>query len=208
MNAEKVRSGFAHDFDAVESLQDFFPQDPELQLGEPAAHTEVDAVSERQVPLGVGSRQVDGLGVVAKDVFVSVGRQVPHEYLVVLEDLFAAEFGVSCCGASHVRQRCLPPDDLGNQVRHKRRVGDEFVVLLGIGVQAVDAARHRVAGGVVAADDKQEQVAKVGRRRHVLGGLTMCEHRDEVEAGVRSAFLPQSFEVLEALAYFVALLSS
>ena len=67
-------------------------------------------------------------------------------------------------------------------------------------VEREHAAGHRVAGGVVAADDQQDQVAEVLLRRHVPRGLAVGQHRDQVVArlGV-DALVPQPREVLEAL---------
>src|SRR6202521_2637703 len=44
-------------------------------------------------------------------------------------------------------------------------------------LQRIDAARQRVAGGIVAADDQQDQVAEEIVRVHVARGFAVNHHR-------------------------------
>ena len=54
------------------------------------------------------------------------------------------------------------------------------------------AARHRIARGVVAADDQQAERADELGQRHVLRGLAVGHHRDQVELGrLGGTLLPQ-----------------
>ena len=108
-------------------------------------------------------------------------------------------------GAAHVGQRRLPADDFRDGRRDQRRVGLQLLPLLRPFVHGVDAAGHRVAGGVVAADDQQDQVAEIFLRRHVPRVLAMRQHRDEVafRLGV-DALVPQPREVAEAFQQLAA----
>ena len=51
----------ADDVDAVEALQQLFPQDPQLHLGEPVAHAAVDPEPERHVVAGVRPIDLEGV---------------------------------------------------------------------------------------------------------------------------------------------------
>ena len=80
-------------------------------------------------------------------------------------------------------------------------VGDELVVLIGEGVQPVDAARHGVASGVVAPDDEQQQVAQVVGHREVSGRFAVHEHGDQIATRrlLLSPLFPDIIEVLPAV---------
>ena len=84
--------------------------------------------------------------------------------------------------------------------------GTNFSISDGELVEAVDAAGHRVTGGVVAADDQQQQVAEVLKGRHVLGVLTVGKHGDEIKAGLATTLVPQLLEIGDALEQLVDLL--
>ena len=156
--------GLGLDFDALETREDLLPQDPQLQLRDAGTHAVMDAVTEREVPIGVGTLEIDRIGVVAEHGLVPVSREVPEQDLIVLLDQLAAELDILRRSASHVGEGGLPANDLRDEVGDQTRVGDELVVLLRPLVQRIDTARHGVAGGVVAADDQQDQVTEVLHR--------------------------------------------
>ena len=96
------------------------------------------------------------------------------------------EDGVLGGDATHVGERGLPAQDLVDHLRHQRRLGAQPVELLGELVERQHAAGHRVAGGVVAADDQQGQVAQELHRPldDVLGVLGELHQGDQVVAGL------------------------
>ena len=53
----------------------------------------------------------------------------------------------------------------------------------GFSLSASRPPRDRVAGGVVAADDQQDEVAQVFHRGMSAGGLAVGQHRDQIVAG-------------------------
>ncbi len=143
---------------------------------------------------------------IVENVLVVVGRQVPHQDLVVLLDLLAAQLGVFGCGATHIGQRRDPTDHLGHEAAHQPGIILQLLPLVGEQVQAVHTARHGVAGRVVTTDDQQQQVAELFHRGHVLGVLAVGEHRHEVETVTTAALIPQFGEVRHAFHQFVDLL--
>ena len=165
----------------------------------------MNAVPERELSVGVVAFDVEHVRFL-EDIFVLIGGDVPHEQLVVLLDLLAAKFGVASGGTAHVRKRGLPTDHFRYELRDEAWIGKELVVLVGEFIEPVDAAGHRIAGGVVAADDQQQQVAELVERGHVLGGFAVGEHRDEIKSRVLAALFEQFFEILNAFHEFIELL--
>ena len=102
-------------------------------------------------------------------LLVAVAGDVPHHHALALLDRLAADLGIGQRCAAHVRQRRLPAHDFRHEVLHQRRILAQLGVLVRELVQRVDAAGERVARGVVAADDQQDQVAEEVARIHVLG---------------------------------------
>jgi hypothetical protein len=123
--------GFVQHLDHREALEDLFPQDLQLHLGQAVAHAAVDAEAEAQVLARAGAVDDELVGVLDGGL-VAVARQVPHRDLVALGDLLAAQLGVLRGGAAHVGQRRLPADDLGHQAVDQRRVGAQLGELLGV----------------------------------------------------------------------------
>jgi cytochrome P450 len=77
---------------------------------------------------------------------------------------------------------------------------DQLAILIRILAQRVDAARQRVAGGVVAADDQQDQIAEEILRVHVAGGVAVRHHRQQVALRrLADALLPEPGEIGRAL---------
>ena len=158
----------------------------------------MDAEAERQVLANPGSfdpeivRSVD-------DLFVAVARDVPHGHLVALLDGLAAQFDIAQRGAAHIGQRGLPTDDLGYKGGDQAVIGAQLGLLIGVLAERQDRAGDRVAGGVIAADDQQDQVPQIFHAVHVFRGLAVGQHRDQVRArrGV-DPLIPQPGEVLDA----------
>jgi hypothetical protein len=67
----------------------------------------------------------------------------------------------------------------------------QFLELFWILAQEQHAPAHRIARGVVAADDQQQDVAKVLARAHSPGRFAVREHGDEVGTRLRDhPFVP------------------
>ena len=99
-------------------------------------------------------------------------------------------------GAPHMGERSLPADDF------LHRIGDEVGILLqlcpffGKLAEAEGDARHRVAGGIVAADDQQHQIAHEFHRIHVAHMFRMDHHRYQVRSGLGiDPLVPQLGEI-------------
>ena len=72
------------------------------------------------------------------------------------------------CGTPHMRKWRLPADDFANGVGDEGRVLFKLLTLVLEAMKAICIARHRVARGVVAADDQQDQVTHILELAHVL----------------------------------------
>ena len=96
----------------------------------------------------------------------------------------------------------LPADGLGDHGRDQGRVGAQLVVLGRELVQGHDAAGDGVPGGVVAADDQQEDIPAIGVAVHVPGRRVVHQHGDQVGRGLGVDLLvPELLEGAEALAH-------
>jgi hypothetical protein len=150
-----------------------------LQFGKPDPHTAVDTKAERQVLARPGT--INNELVRAFDHFIiAVPRNVPHHHLVALPDSLAANFDVFKRGAAHMCQWGLIADHLGHEAVDQLGVFAQLPVLVRIFAQGVDAAGHGVAGGVVAADDQQNEIAQEISRIHVAGRVAVRHHRQQV----------------------------
>ena len=199
--ADEVRLdalGLGQDLDVVEAGEQLLPEDPQLELGEPAAHAAVGADAEGEVVAGVAPVDDEAVGLL-EAALVAVGGGVPHHDLVALADELAVQDGVLRSDAAHVGQRGLPAQDLVDHLRHQRGLGAQPVELVGELVQRQHAAGHGVAGGVVAADDQEGQVAEELHRPvdDVLGVLRHLHERDEVVAGLLAGREPGGLVVPE-----------
>ena len=70
----------------------------------------------------------------------------------------------------------MPADHLRDHVRYQARIGAQFRVLVGVLIEPEDAGAHGISRGVVAADDKQDQVAEELEGLHVPRVLAVREH--------------------------------
>src|SRR5512146_2304163 len=68
------RSG---DFDLEIAVQDLFPKDAQLHLGQPIADAAMDSGAKRKMLAHLGALDIEGLGV-GHGTLVAVARDVPH----------------------------------------------------------------------------------------------------------------------------------
>src|SRR5437764_1442214 len=143
----------------VESLEDLFPDNLELEFGKPQADAAVNAEAEGE--MRARTRAVDDEIVGLFDrVLVTVARDVPHHDLVTFLDPLAPELEVDERGAAHMRQRRLPADHLRHEAVEQSRVFAQLAVLFRMLTKRVDRARHGVTGRIVAADDQKNEIAE------------------------------------------------
>ena len=158
----------------------------------------MNAKTERQVlpgPCAVSDEIVRPLD----DLFIAVAREVPHDHLVAFFDVLAVQLSVLQRGAAHVRQRRLPADDFRHGAVQELGFGAQFGQFFGVAVHRQHAAGHRVARGVVAADDEQNQVAQIFLGRHVSGDGGVRQHGDQVSRRWRiDTLVPQLGEIGQA----------
>src|ERR1700722_15204449 len=147
-----------YDLDPIEALEHLLPHDFQLQFGKPHADAAVDAEAERQMGAGPGAVDDEVVGIL-DHLFVAITRDVPHHDAVAFPDGLAAKLGIFKRCAPHMRQRRLPANDLRYHGIDQRRIVAQLLVLIGVFVQREHRAAHGVAGGVVAADDQQDDVA-------------------------------------------------
>ena len=155
-----------------------------------------------------GVLAVDDEGVwILNDLLIPIAGDIPHQHLVPGADALAAELRIHGGDAAHVGQRRLPANDLRDHVGDQAMVAAQLFVFVGMAVEGQHAAGDGVAGGVVAADDQQHQVAEELHGRHVAGVLTVGQHGDQVMGrGFVDPLVPQPREVLKALVQFVSTL--
>src|SRR5947209_13741547 len=80
----------ADHLDAIEALQNLFPDDFQLQIGEPHAETAVDTEAERHMDARL--RAIDNEIVRAFDhILVAIAGDVPHNDAVALPDALAVK---------------------------------------------------------------------------------------------------------------------
>src|SRR4051812_17033785 len=147
--------GFADHVDVVETLENLFPNNLELEFSEPQADAAMDAEAEGKMRARPGAVDDEIVGPFDR-LFVAVARDVPHHDLVTLLDLLAAELEIGQRGAAHMCQRRLPADHLGHEAVEQGGVLTQLAILFGMLAECVDRARHGVARGVVAADDQKD----------------------------------------------------
>src|SRR5580693_3661741 len=156
--AQEVRVGvdrLVQYFDLQIAVQDFLPEDAQLKFGETVAEAAVNTEAEGEVLARAGAIGDQVIRVLDR-LLVAVPRDVPDHDLVSLLDRLAADFRILERGAPHMDHRGLPADDLGHEARDQRRVVPNFAQLVRVLAYAPDAARHRVAGRVVPADEKED----------------------------------------------------
>ena len=109
-----------------------------------------DPTTMRILIIAVAATAVGILGVVA------VPAGVPHEDLIILFYLLAANLNVVVGCSPHVGQRRLPTNHLCHHLRDQVWVRFKFGEFIGKLIQGIHAARHGVSGSVVTADNQQQ----------------------------------------------------
>ncbi len=137
------------------------------------------AETERQVVVRIAG-DIELLGVL-EDLLVEVGGLEEQDHLLALLELGAVELGVFGDGARHVLHRSGPAQHLFDRIGQQVQVLDQALVLIGVTHQLSGAARQRVPGGLVAADQQQQHL---GDDLVILELLTLHlrvhEHADEI----------------------------
>src|SRR6478735_234449 len=87
-----------HHLNIVEPLEDFFPDNLQLQFRQPDPDATMNTEAERDVGARPGAVDNEVVGAV-DHVLVAVARDVPHHHLVALLDLAAAELEIRKRGA-------------------------------------------------------------------------------------------------------------
>src|SRR3954452_17893876 len=194
--------GLLDHLNVLKAPEDFLPDDLQLQLGKPYPDATMNAEAKgdmRAWPSPVDDELIRAID----DLFVAVSRNVPHHHLVALFDLLAPEFDVFQRGPAHMRQRRLPADHFRDETVDQLWPFTQLPELVRVFAQCIDAAGQRVAGGVVAADDQQDQVAEEVLGVHVARGFAVRHHREQIAFWrLVNALLPELPEILRALQQF------
>ena len=167
-----------------------------MQLRQPCTDTAVDAVAEGDMAASVLAREIELVGVL-EHLLVAIGRQIPQNDLLAFLDGLAEHLGVLGAGTPHMRQRSLHAEHFLHRIGDHVGVLLEQLALLGVFVELVDEAAHRIARGVVAAHDQQDQIAHEFLRAHLVHRLGVDHHRDEIVTRllVVRALDPQRLEI-------------
>src|SRR6185437_14535522 len=97
---------FADHIDAREALEDLFPQDAQLHLGDAIAHAAMNAEAKRNMMAGPVAVDAEFIGPL-DHLFVAIARDVPHDDAVALPDLVALELDIAERSAAHMGERRL-----------------------------------------------------------------------------------------------------
>src|SRR6202044_601688 len=185
--------------DSWQAIEDFLPQDLQLHFGQALADASVNAEAERQMLAWPGAVDDEPVGLFDR-LLVAIARDIPHGDLITLANELAAEFRVGKRSAAHVGERRLVANDFRRHRLDQFGLRAQLGELIRVLTEEQEAAAHRVAGRVVAADDEQDDVAEIFARAHVPRGFAMRQHGNEIPArlGV-DALVPQMHEIAEAL---------
>src|SRR5437762_2013032 len=189
----------AGDFKAKVAVQYFLPENAYLLLGEAVADAAMDAGAESEMLPGLGAVDNELVGTIDL-ALVAIAGDVPHHHLVAFGDVAARQFDIVTCGAAHVQHRCVIADDFGNEIRDQFAPRADQPELLGVFDQRHQPAAHRIARGVVAADDQKRDRTDEFALLQVARGFGMRQHRDQVEGPRRiGARFPQFAEIFAHL---------
>src|SRR5205807_3057873 len=112
----------------VETLENLFPDNLELEFGKPQADAAVDAEAEGEMRPRAGAVDDEIVGLLDR-LRVAVARDVPHHDFVTLLDLLAAELEIGERSAAHMGQRGLPADHLRHETIEQRGVLAQLAIL-------------------------------------------------------------------------------
>ena len=142
---------------SVEAGRHLAEDQPQLHAGQVGAQAVVGAAAAERDVVVRAALDVEAERLV-EDLFVAVGRDVPHHDLVAGLDLLAAQLEVAHRGAAEVHHRASTS---GGSPRPRRRCSGpgrlrSFCELVGVVDEGEDAVRGRVAGRLVAGDGEQQ----------------------------------------------------
>ena len=142
------------------------------------------------------AREIEAIRV-GVDVFVTVARVVPHHDFLALGDLLAANLGVARRGAAEVDDRGGIAHDLFDCVpRAGLEVGEPRALLVGVLRQLHHAVADRVAGGLVAGDDEEdEEAAELLGAHAVAVDDRVHHHRGQVVGRVLQSVLAEGLGI-------------
>ena len=155
-----------------------------MQFGEPSPNAAVDAIAKGQMPPCILAGDVE-LFSVFEHAFIAIGRKIPHDELVAFFDLMAELLRILGRCAAHMRKRRLIADAFLHCIGDEVWLFLEQFALIGEFIKGVNDPAHCVAGGVIAADDQQNQIAHKFHRAHLVHGGRMDHHGNEVGRGIR-----------------------
>src|SRR3984893_12686366 len=192
--------GLADDLDSWQPIEDFLPKNLQLHFGQALADAAVNTEAERQMLAWTGAVDDEAVGVFDR-LLVAVARDVPHGDFVALADELAAKYDVFERGAAHVGDRRLVTNGLRRHRVDQFGPGAQLGEFIRVLAQEQEAAAHRIARRVVAADHEQADVAERFARAHVARGLAMRQHGNEIAARLgMDPLVPQIHEIAEAFA--------
>src|ERR1700757_954892 len=140
------------------ALQQAGLHDRQLQPGELVAQAEVRPEAEREVVVRV-ALDVEGFRIL-EDLFVEVRRLEQQDHLLALVQLGAVKLVVGGDRAGHVLHRRRPSQHFFDRVGQQFQVVDQTLVLIGVLQQLPGPAGQRVTGGLVTADQQQQDLGE------------------------------------------------
>ena len=166
MNGDSRREGSSVASNVGHLAVQFLERHADLAAGQVGAEAEVCAAAAEagvwiRCPADIESPRIGEL------VLIAVGRAVPQRRLVAGRHLHAAQLAVLGQRAPHVDHRRRPPHDLLDSRGCQRVVvGPPLRALVGKARERQHAVADRVAGGLVARHDQQDEERRdLGRRQ-------------------------------------------
>ena len=138
-------------------------------------------MAEGDVPPRVAPRRIETRSV-PKDALIAIAREIPQHDAIALAQLLTRQVGIGSAGAAHVRDGRLPADRLLRGIGDQRAIGTQRLERLREKRAGVDETAHRVARGIVAADDEQRDVGDAFDRRQIAHRFAVDHPRKQVAA--------------------------
>eukprot|EP00581_Thalassiosira_minuscula_P040050 CAMPEP_0184472206 /NCGR_PEP_ID=MMETSP0740-20130409/109347_1 /TAXON_ID=385413 /ORGANISM="Thalassiosira miniscula, Strain CCMP1093" /LENGTH=129 /DNA_ID=CAMNT_0026848799 /DNA_START=442 /DNA_END=832 /DNA_ORIENTATION=+ len=110
------------------------------------------------------------------DRLIPVARQIPHHHFITFFDQLTANLVILDRSPAHMSQRCLPADNLWHHAGDQRRILIQLAIFFRVLIKGEHAAADRVPSSVVAAHNKQQQVAQKLHEGHVPCRRRMRHH--------------------------------